>query len=414
MRRASVRPPGALLVLSILMNGCDALVAVDEGTDTGVPYDPAGDHEALARSAQQELATAYSSLIVYSAWFTGEALVAETFSETNEFGLRLISPDNRSLETAVWTPLSVARASADRLLEALGEDADRTRGASVARVALVAGYSYLFMAELFCAGAVDGGPAIRTNGLLDLAVSRFSRAIEAGHTLITANPDAASDVLPIIHASHVGRARARLQAGQLAEAARDAATVPAAFEFRLDYSADPLYVGALGNRVWLYTFSRPSLAVAPAFRDTADPRLPVSAPRSTLTAIDGITEYWTQRKYPGFGAPIRLASKLEADYILAEASGESAMMSLIQTRRAAGAQAAYAGTGDRDALLADLMTQRSRDFFLEGKRQGDWRRHPALVADIPPGGQPYHKPGYGLIGTQVCFPMPSKEPASRD
>ena len=136
----------------------------------------------------------------------------------------------------------------------------------------------------------------------------------------------------------------------------------------------------------------------------------VSAPSSQFPPFDGVTPLWTQKKYPALTASIRLASGLEAKYIAAEAQeSDPDMLSLIQERRASNGQPPYTGDMGASALLLELMNQRSRDFFLEGKRMGDARRRPGLLPGYPRTGDPYHKSGFAPVSTQACWPLPAQE-----
>jgi hypothetical protein len=55
------------------------------------------------------------------------------------------------------------------------------------------------------------------------------------------------------------------------------------------------------------------------------------------------------------------------------------------------------------------MTQKSLDFFLEGKRLGDFRRNGAAVENMPVPGTPYFKAGYDPVGDDTCYPLPLAE-----
>lgn len=408
MRR--IRSVLSAFAVAAASTACDGLLAVENPNSiNGSDLDPVGDAAVFAYSAQQNLATAYANLIVYGAWFTGEALAAETFPEIHEFGRRDVSSANATL-TSLWADLSVARASADRLLEYV-RDSPGEESLPAARAALVAGFAYLLMAEHFCHGAVDGGSSLSPQELLELGVSRFDRVVAvAGKSQLTNAGRAEGAELAM--AALVGRARARLQLGQTGLAAADAARVP--WEFRLDlpYAEDHANLGRLGNRVWYYTAERATLAVAPAFRALADSRVPTAPPAPEFRPFDGITEYWTQRKYPGYSAPVRLASGVEAAYVAAEAGGAEAMRALIQSRRMASGQPAYAGPMGAPELLTEFMDQRRREFFLEGKRMGDLRRHPGSIPYLPVPGSAYHRSGYDRIGHQTCWPLPRKETGS--
>ena len=88
------------------------------------------------------------------------------------------------------------------------------------------------------------------------------------------------------------------------------------------------------------------------------------------------------------------------------------MLSLIQSRRAANGQAAYSGATDDASVLTEFEEQRGREFYLEGKRLGDFRRNPSAVLHVPQPGQAYFKSGYSPVGNQTCFPLPLAETAN--
>jgi len=60
-------------------------------------------------------------------------------------------------------------------------------------------------------------------------------------------------------------------------------------------------------------------------------------------------------------------------------------------------------------VLAELMDQRARDFWLEGKHLGDWQRNPTATPYVPATGTPYYKPTQGNFGNATCFPVPDIE-----
>jgi hypothetical protein len=252
---------------------------------------------------------------------------------------------------------------------------------------------------------------LSTTELLERATELFTIASNAATAASTLPPvSSQSEARSIALAARVGRARASLQQGLREEALADAQSIPADFQFDVWYSDDASNPGRLANVIWFNTASRGTLSIAPAFRELQDPRVPVMAPSSAFPPFDGMTPLWTQRKYVSSAASIRLASGLEAQYIAAEAQAStSSMLALIQQRRAAGSQGTYSGSTDLSALIRELLEQRSRDFFLEGKRMGDSRRHPGLLRGFPQTGAAYHKPGFAPIGSQSCWPLPDRE-----
>ena len=55
------------------------------------------------------------------------------------------------------------------------------------------------------------------------------------------------------------------------------------------------------------------------------------------------------------------------------------------------------------------MEQRGREFYLEVKRMGDFRRNPNNVRNVPQPGTTYFREGFSPIGNQVCWPLPLAE-----
>lgn len=362
----------------------------------------------LALSAQQNFATALGWLIMYGAWFTGEANVSDTFPTRNEFGFRVISDLNGSLNTDVWQPLSLAAASTQIVLAL--DLPNPTTNISLARAATFRGFSVLQMATDFCTGTLSSGPdkpgpELQTSQMLDTAIVWFTKGIEVG----TAN--ASVDGKSLANSSLVGRARAKLQKGDKAGAKADADAVPAGFVSTLNYTDDLNNRTRLSNREWQYTFDRGSISVA-SFFQVNDPRVPWQGPTQHKLQPQDVVPggFFIQQKYPTYATPVRLASKLEADYISAEASGDPAQqLTLINARRAANQQPAYSGATDAASVLTELFTQRAFEFFLEGKRVGDYRRSPASIKGIAPTGSTYIKPGYAPVGSQTCYPIPRAE-----
>ena len=365
--------------------------------------DPVNDATTLANSVQQNFAVALGWSVMYSSWFNGESIVAETFPTRNEFGRRDVQSSNGSLLTDVWQPLSLAAASSKIVLDL--ELPNPTTNINYARAALWRGYSFVIMAETFCVGTVDSGPELTTVAMFDSAVVHFTNAITIG----TANGSAAAAALA--NAARVGRARAHLGAGRGAQASTDASAVPAGFEFNFPFVDNLAQRTRLGNRFWQFTLDRGSIGVSSAFRVRPDPRVKYKAPgEHALAPQDPSTgDFYIQDKYPSFTSPVRVASKLEADYIVAEVAGPAAQLAFIQARRAANGAAPYAGATDDNSVLTEFLFQKSLDFFLEGQRQGDARRKAANIRGLPVPGSPYFKPGFPAVGTGTCYPLPLQE-----
>lgn len=398
----------ALLALAPAVAGCDSFFdVINPNVIDAAAVDPVADGEIFSRSAFQTLASAYSGgYIVYSAWFTNEAWVGDTFPTRNEYGRRLIDDRNGTHNGSVWSPITQAIAQAEQVLEILDGEADQET--NLARAALTSGYGLIMLGEGFCEGTMRGpggepGPLMTPTQLLETAITRFDAAISY------ATAGSGSEAAAIADAARVGRGRALLNLGRAGEAATAVAGVAADFVYNVSYVDDAGNRGRLGNGV--YSFSpggtRESLVVPPHYRAMNDPRVPwTDAGRN---AQDGVLNFFGQDKFGSWAAPIRLASGLEAQYIIAEASGDAAAMeTFINERRDEGGQAPISST-DVNVLMAELMVQKDRDFWLEGHRLGDWRRHPNLVPNILPPGDNYYKPEVGTVSNQTCMPLPFAE-----
>ena len=402
IRRAVTRTTAAA-VLVVAAACSDSFVEVtNPNVIDAATVDPASGATALALSAQQNFASAVGLLATYSGWFTEEANVSDTFPTRNEFGFRQITDLNGSLNTDVWAPISLAAASAKTVLDL--DLPNPTSNINLARAATFRGFATLMIGTDFCTGALSSGPELTTAQLLDSAIVFFTKGVDIGKANATA------DGIALANASLVGRARAKLQKGDKAGAAADAAQVPAGFNFDLRMTDDLANRGRLSNRVYQFTFDRPSISVAPFYR-VNDPRVTYKGPGVTkLTGQDAVPGgFYEQTKFPGYASPVRLASKLEADYIAAEAGTTAAQLVLIDARRVSAGQAPYAGAVDAASVLKELMVQKAFDFYLEGKRLADFRRIPAAMSGITPAGGVYFKPGYANVGNQTCYPLPRAE-----
>lgn len=395
------------IAASLIAMGCDEFLQVKNPTVIEVDaLDPINDAPTLANSSIQNLASAYGWLSMYTSWMSGEADVAETFPTRNEFGRRAVDPTNGSLSGDVWFPLSQTAASTYLVLEKTLPNPTTNENYQKAHFALA--YSFLFMAENFCQGTVRSGAPLTTVQMLDSAIQHFSDAITIG----TAANSTASVAMG--NAALVGRARAKLQKGDKPGATADANAVPAAFNYNMVYFDDLSNRTRLGNRLWQFTADRGSIAVAPFFR-VNDPRVPQRLAPSNLLPqdanypVDRGAPYIIQNKFPTFASAIRLASKIEADYIAAEAGGTTTQLNQIQSRRAANGQPAYGGATDAASVLAEFETQRGLEFYLEAKRLGDLARNGAAVLGVPVPGSTYFKAGFAPVGNQTCIPLPITE-----
>jgi hypothetical protein len=407
IRRAVSRTlRGTALAFAAL--GCsDKFLQVENPTlIDATTFDPTAHAIVLANSAQQDYQAWYGWHIMYTSWFTGESDVSDTFPTRNEFGYRQVENQNGDLTGSLWGPVSLAAESGKTVLDIALPNP--TTNIAYAQAALFRGFAILDMAIDFCQTDLHSGPPLTTTQALDSSIYWFSKAITIGQANGTA------PAIAYANAALVGRARAELQEGNNAAAGTDAAAVPPAFVYNLQYVQDLSAANEtrLVNRMWQFTLDRGSIDVAAAFRDASDPRLQfLNAAGTSFNPQDVVPGgFYIQQKYPAYAAPIRLASGLEAAYIAAEASGNTATeLTLINQQRTANGQGAYAGALDAASVLMELYNQRARDFWLEGRRISDMQRNLAATNYLPVSGTPYIKPGYPIVGTETCWPLPFTE-----
>src|SRR4029450_4325357 len=202
----------------------------------------------------------------------------------------------------------------------------------------------------------------------------------------------------LANASLVGRARAKLQKGDKTGALTDASAVPAGFTHMMTYQDDLANRTRLSNALWRGTVDRSVISVPPYYQ-TTDPRVlwlpPGKHPYNAWDAAAG--PYFIQQKYPGYASSIRLASKLEAEYIAVEASGDIPRQRAVVERERAGLCPPPAGrrralcAGHRDAVLeAEPREYRGPDLLSAAVRRA--RQQPEHTVVTRTLGRPVNPP----------------------
>jgi hypothetical protein len=107
-----------------------------------------------------------------------------------------------------------------------------------------------------------------------------------------------------------------------------------------------------------------------------------------------------------YGGWIRIASLLEAKYIIAEAEGPTAAnIAFVESRRAAFPSSTTPNAVTATNFYDSLREQRRRDFYLDGHRMGDLRRYEKQQGlDLWPSGS-YFGSTTIQYGTQKCWPL---------
>jgi len=309
----------------------------------------------------------------------------------------------------IYTPLSVSRASADTAAAALEGWTDAqvpNRSLLIATSYAYGGYSITLLGESMCSAAINLGPELTPAQLFAEAITRFDKAIAAA--------TAAGDNTMLNFAT-LGRARAKLDAGDLTGAAADAQAVPDGFIVQTSNDVtNPRRQNPIWNSIIFNFFSSVDTTFQNSFAADSDPR--IANTNTGDVGTDGFTTIVFANKDATADASIAIAKWSEAQLIIAEndvATNNVAGAILIINelrRRAYGdppgnTDHAYTGSATPAAVKAQVIEERRREFFLEGHRMGDLRR--LNLPFLPAPGAPYG--AGGTYGNQTCFPLPDIE-----
>lgn len=405
-----------ILVLSTPVLSCNLL---DKGLEATAPdkietstLEIPANAGLIVNSAIGNFECALKSYVVDAAMASGEFMDATPTAANWAFDRRDTDPtaDTRYATNGcdgygIYTPIQVARGTADRALELLQGWTDAqvaNRQNLIAKAAAYAGYSRILLGEGFCEAAINLGPKLTSNDVFASAETMFTTAITAAQ--------AAGDQ-QILNMSYVGRARARLNQGNKAGAASDAALVPSGFVMNASSENTPTI---RQNRIQTFNQSR-LVSVGATYRSmtVAGPSGPVPDTRVAVTnagqnGSDNRTPLYIQTKYATSTSPIPIASYKEAQLIIAEVQQGQTAVNIINSLRAAAGLPAFSST-DPTAIANEVTEARKRELFLEGQHLYDVRRL-NLPLD-PVAGIPYstvYLKG-GNYGTERCFPLPDVE-----
>ena len=389
----------AVLAAATFVSGCSGILEVSNPRDVDASvFDDPALAEMIRLSAVGEFQCAFANYAFVSAMWTGEVVRAIDNLTYMQWSQRQIVPENGTLIgscASMWGTfrvLQTARVMSEDAMRRFEEWNLPTRDAMTAHVATYAGFSALLLGDAYCEITFDGGPLQTPAQAYARAEERFTTAITAA----TAANDAAT-----LNLARLGRARARLNLGKGPEAVADAELIPANF---VAYSEGGS-AGATTRSNWFWsTINNSANVTVPAtYRGLTvgtvpDPRVQVV--NSGRTSINTV-EIWNQLKYPARISDIPLAKWEEAQLIIAEVRGGQEAVDAINRVRARSSLPAFSSTDDAE-IRAQLIEERRRTLWLEGKRLGDMRR---LGVAFPQGtdyqGSPIHP--------QTCIPLPMVE-----
>ena len=347
------------------------------------------------------------------------------FIEEGQIDRRELYSDMTYIPAFIYSPIQRARFLSEdavrRLTIILGDTVGRDL--RVARALAYGGYTYIGLGETMCVTPIDRGVPKSWEEMMTAAVAKFDSAVTIANaaktyyaTLTPAQPNAILAADSVIAFANVGAARASLNKNDKAKATTYAQLVPPGFVFYAYYTDNTTgQIHRTYNRIGTGN-GVGTLGGTPFEAMVGDPRVPrATTPAGRVGTPLSPPSYSTFNNTvagANFAAvmSVRVASGLEARYIIAEAAGPTAAtLDFVNERRAAGLQAPVVLAGD--ALMAELRDQKSRDFYLDNHRLGDLRRYKKYYnVDLFPKG-PYPGSTTGQIYNESidCWPLPTNE-----
>lgn len=445
--RSNNRLRSRLAVLALaatVLAGCDDLLSVDNpgAIEPDQLADPAT-IPLMVNGVIGEFQNFFAYTSMYSSAFTDEFRNHHVYFENRDIDMRNVGTGNGTYVIYVWNTMHRARFMSDtiatRLTSLLADSADSDL--RLARVYAYGGLTYTFMGENLCEVPINMGPGNSPEQVFDMALPRFEQAIAIA-TAARAVADSRADARGVAGAdsilalAHVGAARAALDNGDMAAAIAHAEAVTPAYvspddegfvfwatflenSFNLPMWAAIATASGGGNR-WLSVLYTP-------FDSIDDPRIPLvqkTVMNAEMGSVGGPLVPNAPSSYSSYdgsaeGADItrsdwvRIASALEARYIIAEAEGlNAANLAFLNERRAIASKTPLVAPTEAEYMAA-LRTERAIEFFADGHRLGDLRRYDSLYpgrTDNVWQTGPYPGSTTGEnYGTQTCWPVPLSE-----
>lgn len=410
-----------LLAASVgFMAACDPDKLLEVDSPSRIPaeiLESPTNAELMVNSAVADFECAAGAYFVVSGLIGEELKDGVQTADRFPYDQRSLTPADRRYQAfdcvsiGTYLPLQTARASADRVQRYLegwtdAEVAPFNRSSGIARMALVGGYSRIYLGEGFCSMAISTvfgseityGGEISRDSVFKQAETKFTQALAASRTR--------TDSLVAL----LGRARARLNLRNFAGAKADAALIPAGFSFSVTASNAN---SRRENRMWAQNNpNTDATLVDTLYVARNDPRIVVTPPPAGgERTVTGVPRY-RQTKFSTAASPIPIARYEEAQLILAEAELELGNVAQavihLNNVRSRGNQGPLVSV-DPATIRAAIIEERRRELFLEGHHLGDIVRY--NIALQPPAGTPYHGSGtYGTrTGTTACMPLPNNE-----
>jgi hypothetical protein len=414
----------AALLLAIGVAACSTSDLLDVETPDQITPDQAGSAvgaAALRVSAIGNFAAFYGG--DYGGSFHGVSITSGMLTDeiesarggTEHLDSRAQNEGVQPLSTT-WAFVGQSTTQTVRAIKALKEFAPEgtateksTKATQIGHLYALQGFAYAILAENYCSG-IPIANADDINPKTDLLTTAqlYTRSLAYFDTAATTLGTTTADQ-PFRNAVAVGRGRVLVDLARYDEAAAAVTTVPTNFSFAVSYSATSV-VNAI------YDWMNATLNYAPAdkegingmdFITARDPRVTVirnAAGAPTPRAGQDGAQHYTQTVFATAGAPMPLATGVEARLIEAEAAlkkGDATtyLAKMNDARTIVSALTPLTDPGSAVARENLLFRERAFWFWGTAHRLGDLRR---LVKDYKRGAEtvyptgPYFKGGaYG-------------------
>lgn len=406
----------AALLTASLGAGCstsDLLTVQVPNSVEGSVFDDPSNATLMVNSVIGDFECAFGSFVMGEGMLTDELHDATLANSNwnldrrdNAFTTGTYGTNGCNTTTGVYTPMSTARAEADKAIQRLtGWNATQVpnRVTLLAQANLYAGYSYATLGMAMCQAAFDLGPLVDQKGMFALAESRFNDAITNAQS---------AGLTSVVNAATLGRARVRLFLHNTAGAITDAQSIQPGFVFNAAMDAtNPRRFNPVFNFISVtgQATVEPTSRTLTTENNEVDPRSATvklaTRPADTFAQIYIPTKYNAATTTAGDAIPMPVARYAEAQLILAEAQGGAAAVTIINNMRASVSLQPYTGPSDAASIKALVASERQRVLFFEGFRAFDIERFNLTL--IPAIGSSYQQGG--VYGATVCLPVPDIE-----
>jgi hypothetical protein len=424
------------LALSVLFltTACDTQELLEVKSPGKVPEETLDNPQlaqTLVNSVITDVECAWDSYVGAAAVHSDQFIQASGNLTMRLWGIRGITADDANFAQGacqdwgygLFTPLQTARYQAETVFERLQQFSDQNvpnKTSLMATVRAWGAFPLVAFGEGFCESSIpakegEPGQLMTPKQVLELAEKRFTEAIELAQQ--------ANDQ-DILNMALSGRARVRLDLGNLAGAVEDASRVPADYvKLATRSDTDPRRYNH--HYEWVNGPGWRHASVAPNMRElqwkgAADPRVKVTF--GGRNGFDFVTPWYFHNKVTSRSTPNRLTSPQERQLIIAEAAARQGDLAtahriLNDLHAAVGLPAVEASDAPtQDDMIRLILEERNRELFAEGgHRLNDMLRFRGTEFNIPFLGEPgsIHPNGIDQSGNSygdtTCFPLPTLE-----